>query len=231
MTLVIKTRNTAKIIAFLALFFLPGRMLNAQDYRYGIYVSPLISWFRTDIDEVKNEGARAGFDFFITAERNLTRNWSFTSGLGFISSSGRLKSSNPAFFRFPDFTTTVAAGEPVIYKIHYVTVPVGIKIKTDEIGYLTYFAEFGLDPKVVVSGKADIPSAHIKGKKAMTEIRRFNLGYHLNAGVDYSIDGSTSLIFGLGFENNFFDITKDIDGQERDRTSQKFLKFIFGVNF
>jgi hypothetical protein len=231
MTLVSETRNTAKIIALLAIFILPGRILNAQDYRYGIYVSPLISWFKTNINDVKNEGARAGFDFFITAERNLTRNWSFTNGLGFITSSGRLKSSKPAVFRFPDFTTTIAAGEPVIYKIQYITVPVGLKIKTEEIGYLTYFAEFGLDPKVVVSGKADIPSAHIKGEKAMTEIRRFNMGYHFNGGVDYSIDGNTSLILSLGFENNFFDITKDIDGQETDRTAQRLLKFIFGVNF
>jgi hypothetical protein len=50
-------------------------------------------------------------------------------------------------------------------------------------------------------------------------------------GIDYSIDGSTSLILGLGFENNFFDITKDVDGQEQDRTSQRLLKFIFGINF
>lgn len=231
MTSVSKKRNTAKIIVLLVILLLAGRMLNAQDYRFGIYVSPLISWFKTNIDEVKNEGARAGFDFFITAERNLTQNWSFTFGPGFIASSGRLKSSEPSVFRFPDFTATVAAGEPVIYRLQYITVPVGIKIKTGEIGYLTYFAEFGLDPKVVVSGKADIPSAHIKAEKAMTEIRRFNMGFHLNGGVDYSIDGSTSLIFGLGFENNFFDITKDIDGQETDRTAQRLLKFIFGINF
>jgi hypothetical protein len=231
MTSVNKKRTIAKITALFVILLLAGRMLNAQDYRYGIYVSPLISWFKTNIDEVKNEGARAGFDFFITVERNLTRNWSFTSGLGFITSSGRLKSSEPSVFRLPDFTATVAAGEPVIYKLQYITIPVGIKIKTEEIGYLTYFAEFGLDPKVVVSGKADIPSDHIKGEKAMTEIRRFNMGYHLNGGVDYSIDGSTSIIFGLGFENNFFDITKDVNGQKTDRTAQRLLKFIFGVNF
>ena len=224
-------RNLARITAFLAVLFLPGSLLNGQDYRYGIYISPLISWFRTDIDEVKNEGARAGFDFFITAERNLTRNWSFISGLGFITSGGRLKSSKADVFRFPDYTATVAEGQPVIYKIQYITIPVGIRVKTEEIGYLTYFAEFGLDPKVVVSGKVDIPSAHIRNERAMTEIRRINMGYHLNAGIDYSIDGSTSLVLVLGFENNFFDITKDIDGQEKDRTSQKFLKFIFGVNF
>jgi hypothetical protein len=231
MAIVSRIRNLVRTTVLIAVFTLPGSLVDAQDYRYGIYISPLISWFRTDIDEVRNEGARAGFDFFITAERNLTTNWSFTSGIGFITSSGRLKSSEPAFFRFPDFTTTVAEGEPVIYKIQYITVPVGIRVKTEEIGYLTYFAEFGLDPKVVVSGKADIPSSGIRNERAMTEIRRINVGFHFNAGIDYSIDGRTSLVLGLGFENNFFDITKDIDGQGTDRTTQKYLKFIFGVNF
>ncbi len=112
MTLFCKTRNTARIIAFLTVTLLPGRILNAQDYRYGIYISPLISWFKTDIDEVKNEGARAGFDFFITVERNLTRNWSFTSGLGFITSGGRLKSSIPSVFRFPDFSQQLLQENP-----------------------------------------------------------------------------------------------------------------------
>ncbi|MDP4222644.1 MAG: porin family protein [Bacteroidota bacterium] len=226
-----RIKSLARFITVVILIFLTVMNLSAQNYTYGVYISPLISWFRTDIDEVKNEGSRAGINLFITAERDLTKNWSFTMGLGYITSGGRLKSSQQSVFRFPDFTATVAAGEPVIYHIQYITVPVGLRIKTEEIGYIRYFAEFGLDPKVVVSGKADIPSAHVKGERAMTEIRRFNAGYHLLGGIDYSINGSTSLILGLEFENNFFDITKDIDGQKTDRTTQKLLKFIFGVNF
>jgi len=210
--------------------FLSVQTLAAQDYRYGVYVSPVISWFKTDIDEVKNQGARAGFVFSISAERYLTDNWHFNSGLAFINSSARLVSSSPSYFRFST-TSVVAAGDPVIYRIQYISIPVGIKIKTSEVGYLTYFAEFGLDPKVVVRGRADIPSIDIKGGNAMNEIRRFNFGYHLSGGADYSIDGNTSLILGLGFESNIFDVTKDIENQPTDRTSQKLLKFIFGINF
>jgi hypothetical protein len=65
----------------------------------------------------------------------------------------------------------------------------------------------------------------------VNEIRRFNVGYHLDGGVDYSIDENISLILGLGYESNIFDITKDNDNQATDRTSQKLLKFIFGINF
>jgi opacity protein-like surface antigen len=226
-----KLPDKKKIILFFILALLPAKILLAQDYRYGVYATPVISWFKTDIEEVKNQGARAGFIFGISAERQLTDNWHFNTGLAFINSSARLKSVNATYFRFPSHTAVVAAGEPVIYRIQYISVPVGIKIKTSEIGYLTYFAEFGLDPKVVVRGRADIPSINIKGENAVNEIRRFNIGYHLDGGVDYSIDENISLILGLGYESNIFDITKDNDNQATDRTSQKLLKFIFGINF
>jgi opacity protein-like surface antigen len=65
----------------------------------------------------------------------------------------------------------------------------------------------------------------------MYEIRRFNIGYHLNAGVEYSLENNISLILGLGYESNIIDITKDIDTMKTDYTSQKFLRFIFGINF
>jgi hypothetical protein len=228
---IIKSIDKRKFILFLIITLIPARILLAQDYRYGVYIAPVISWFKTDVEDVKNQGARAGINFSISAERHLTDNWHFSSGLAFINASARLKNINPSYFRFPNYTAVVAAGEPVVYRLQYISIPVGIKIKTSEIGYLTYFAEFGLDPKVVIRGRADIPSIDIKGGNAMTEVRRFNFGYHLNAGADYSIDGNISLILGLGFESNIIDITKDYGSQETDRTIHNLLKFIFGINF
>lgn len=226
-----KSIETKNIIFFFLIALIPGRSATAQDYRYGVYVTPVISWFRTDAEDVSNKGARAGFAFSISAERHLTDNWHFSSGLAFTAASARLVSTKSSFFRFPGHTSIVAAGDPVIYRLQYISVPVGIKIKTDETGYFTYFAEFGLDPKVVISGKADIPSIEIKGENAMSEIRRLNFGYHASVGTEYSIDGNTSLILGLGYESNIFDITKDFESLETDRTSHKLLKFIFGINF
>jgi len=231
MSPIIKSIGRKKVFLFLIIALLPVRILVAQDYRYGLYTSPVISWFRTDVENVSNKGARAGFSFSISAERHLTDNWHFPAGFAYTAASARLVNSDNSFFRFSDHTATVAAGDPVIYKLQYISMPVGMKIKTNETGYFSYFAEFGLDPKVVINGRVDIPSIDIKGKNAMTEIRRFNAGYHLTGGAEYSIDGNSSLILGLGYESNIFDITKDFETRETDRTTQKMLKFIFGINF
>lgn len=227
----IRSSEIRNMIIAILVIFITGPDIDAQDYRYGIYASPAISWFKTDVEEVRNKGARAGFMFNISAERHLTDNWYFSSGLAYTGASARIVDSNSSFFRFPDFTATIAAGEAVIYRLQYISIPVGIKIKTDETGYLVYFAEFGLDPKAVINGRVDIPSIGIKGRYAMTEIRRLNFGFHLQGGAEYSIDGNTSLILGLGFESNIIDITKDYDSYISDRTFHRLLKVIFGINF
>jgi len=222
------TKKAIMIAVFLA-FILQASF--AQDYRYGLYLSPMITWFGTDVDNISNKGARAGFSANITAERHLTDNWYFTSGLGFSAVSGRLENSYPSFFRFPNHTSTIPEGESVVYRLQYLSIPVGAKIKTTETSYLVYFAEFGLDPKVAISRRVDIPSIGVDGERASGEIKSLNAGYHLMGGAEYSIDGNASLILGIGYESNIFDTTRDYETNESDRSTQKMIRFIFGINF
>ena len=132
---------------------------------------------------------------------------------------------------FSNFKSTVLPGKPVVYKIQYLSFPIGLKLQTNQIGYLTFFSDLGLDPKIVVSRKADIPSLNISGENALNELRMFNLSYHITAGIEYSLGGTTAIVFGLNFDNNFLDITKDNGNQPRDKVSHKILSFRLGVNF
>jgi len=106
-----------------------------------------------------------------------------------------------------------------------------LKLQTNQIGYLTFFSDLGLDPKIVIGGKADIPSLNITNEKAMNELRMFNLSYHVTAGIEYSLGGTTAMVFGLNFDNNFLDITKDNGNQPVDNVLHKILSFRLGVNF
>lgn len=220
------------LIVLSGMLLLSLNTVQAQEWNVGIYATPVISWFKTDIDEVKNSGARAGFILGIMLETHLKDNWYFNGGLSFMTSDARLKYLEPTFFRFPGYTSVIGAGEKVIYKIQYLAAPFEIKIKTPPAGtYRNYFATFGLDPKVAIRRAADIPSISIRGEGAKDEIKLFNVGYHLTGGVEFETRGSTSFILGLGYESNIFDSTKDNDGQLIDRAVQKLMKFIFGVKF
>lgn len=206
----------------------------AQELKFGIHADPVISWFTTNTKEVMNDGARAGLNLGFSINRYFGPYASFSTGINFISAGGRTSASDTTIMvlgKNESVSATVLPGNSVTYKIHYLSVPLGIKLQTDEMGYITAFSDFGIDPKVVIGGKADIPSLDLSNEKATKELKLFNLSYHLNIGIQYSFGGNTSMVFGLGFDNNFFDITKDRAGQPIDKVAQKLLSFRIGLNF
>jgi hypothetical protein len=200
----------------------------------GLHADPLISWFGSDINKVSNEGSRPGFNFGFSINKYFGPNYSFSSGINLISAGGRLISNDVTIFKLDKYeseTVTVSAGEAIVYKVQYLSVPLGLKLQTNQIGYMTFFSDFGLDPKVVIGGKADIPSLDLKGETTTSELNIFNLSYHIIAGIEYSLGGSTAAVLGLGFENNFLDITKDNGDQPDDKTTHKLLSFRLGIIF
>jgi hypothetical protein len=202
-----------------------------QEIAFGIHFDPLISWFGSDFKGTVNNGARPGFNFGLTFNKYFSRNYSFSTGINIISAGGRLTSKDTTVLRFNNFTSTVLPGKPMVYKIQYLSVPVGLKLQTNQIGYMTIFTDLGFDPAVVIGGKADIPSIGIKNENAAKELRLFDLGYHISAGVEYSLGGSTAFVAGLSFTNNFLDITSETGKQPLDKVTHKMLGFRLGLNF
>ncbi len=197
----------------------------------GLHADPAISWFSSDTKQVTNNGAAAGFNFGLTFNKYFTPNYAFSTGISLLNVGGRLKSSDTSKMEFTNYTSTVLPGTPVTYKIQYLSIPIGLKLQTNQIGYVTFFSDIGLDPKVVLGGKADIPILKISNENAMKELNMFNLSYHVTAGVEYSLGGNTALVAGLNFDNNFLDVTKDNGKKTKDNISQKILSFRLGINF
>jgi hypothetical protein len=220
------------LIPILFIILLPGGNLMAQQkISFGIHADPLISWFSSDIKQIRNDGARPGFSFGLTFNNYFSPNYSFSTGISIVNAGGRLVNSDTTILKFTNFSSTVLPDKPVVYKIQYLTIPLGLKLQTNQIGYLTFFSDLGLDPKVVIGGKADVPSLDITNENIINELKMFNLSYHITAGIEYSLGGSTALLFGLNFDNNFLDVTKNNVNKLVDKVSHKMLSFRFGINF
>jgi hypothetical protein len=225
-------RGPIILLYILLLIMSSLQMVSAQQrIGFGIHADPVISWFSTDISQIRNNGARPGFNFGLTYSKYFGPNYSFTTGINLLSTGGRLVSSDTTIIEISGTKSKVLPNNPVVYKIQYLTFPVGLKLQTNQIGYFTFFSDLGLVPKVVINRKLDIPSLSMSGEKGSDELRLFNLSYHVTAGIEYSLGGTTALVFGLDFDNNFLDITKDPGNQRADKVSQKILSFRFGVNF
>jgi hypothetical protein len=201
---------------------------------FGIHFDPLISWFSTDSYDTRNDGAIPGFNFGISYNKYFGPNYSFSSGINIINAGGRLISSQTTHFELKNYNReifTVQPGEAITYKITYFSIPLGLKLQTNQIGYGSFFTDLGFDPKIVIGGRADIPSLNIKGGNALPELRTFNLSYHIMAGMEYPLGGNNNVVVGIGFEKNLFDITRDNGDQPWDVVSHKLLSFRIGITF
>jgi hypothetical protein len=201
---------------------------------FGIHFDPLISWFSTDSYDTYNDGAVPGFNFGISYNTYFSPNYSFSTGLNIINAGGRLVSRESSIFELKNYDhgiIMVQPGEAITYRITSLSVPLGIKLQTSQLGYGRFFTDFGFDPKIVISGRADIPSLNIQGGNAMQELNTFNLSFHIMAGMEYPLGGPNSILFGIGFENNLFDITRDNGDQPWDAVHQKLLSFRLGITF
>jgi len=227
-------RKLLKICLFTIIFVLSaGKSLEAQDknIRFGVFADPVIGWFSSDTKETINDGSRAGINFGFTFNRYFGENYSFSTGLSLLHAGGRLTGKDTVEMVFNNFTTEVAPGEPMIYRIQYLNIPLGLQFESNQIGYTRFFTDLGLDAKVVIEGKVDIPSEEIEKEAAGDELNMFNIGYHIMGGIEYSLGGKTEMVLGIGYENNFLDVTSDINNQATDRIKHKILRFRIGINF
>jgi len=226
-------KKLIRLSAVILIVIIPyGKIAAQQRIVFGLHVDPVISWFSSDVGVTQNSGARPGFNFGLTFNKYFTSNYSFSTGISLLNSGGRLISnlSQPTILQLSK-PTSVAPGKSVVYKIQYLSIPIGLKLQTNQIGYITFFSDVGLDPKIVVAGKVDIPYLNISNEKAINELNVYNLSYHITAGIEYSMGGNTALVSALSFENIFLDVTKDNETQSTDKVSHKMLSFKMGINF
>jgi hypothetical protein len=201
---------------------------------FSIHFDPLISWFSTDSYDTRSDGVVPGFNFGISYNKYFGPNYSFSSGINIINSGGRVINRETTRFEFKNYNSsiiTVQPGEEITYRITYLSIPLGLKLQTNQIGYGRFFTDVGLDPKIVVGGRADIPSENIKGGNASQELNLFNLSFHIMAGMEYPLSGNNSFIVGIGFDKNLFDITRDNGDQPSNVVTQKVLSFRIGMSF
>ncbi|HUV00666.1 MAG TPA: porin family protein, partial [Bacteroidales bacterium] len=136
--------------------------IKSQDLQFSLYADPLIGWFSSDTKGSSNEGARPGFSLGLIFDKYFADNYALSTGISMMNVSGRVFYSDTTTIRFKNSTTELNPEENITYRIQFLSIPVGLKLRTNQIGYMTLFTNVGLDPKIVIGGKADIPSQEIK---------------------------------------------------------------------
>ncbi len=234
---VIRTRTGMKIISLraLAVILLAASSMRgiAQELEFAIHADPVISWMGSNESEYVGEGARAGFDIGLNVRHFFDDNYAVSSGISFISAGGRQSLTEDHTMVFNNFTQFIPEGNEIKYNLRYINIPAGLRLQTNQVGYLTYFTDLGFDIRLLLKSTVDIPAMQISNENAKTEVYGMNAGWHLGGGIEYELGIDLSLIAGLSYAQDFFDVTKDLEdvGQPEDKSGLRMIRIRLGLKF
>jgi hypothetical protein len=200
-----------------------------KPFRFGLAVQPNISWMKVESDGMESGSPTIKFSYGLLAEFAFSKNYSIATGLQIMTTGGGVNYKKTVYFedgrRFSG--NEVFMMDKRVYSTQYINIPVGLKMKTNEIGYLTYFGTFGLDvgfktkatgndygtPNISITPiPPAIQNANVK-HDVSKDVNFFRLALNLGGGVEYGLSGNTSLIASINYSNGFVNVLKSKSDQ------------------
>lgn len=186
--------------------------------RLGFLARPSLTWLTADNRELDSKGVKPGFSFGLMVDMMLggNANYAFSTGLLYnMADGGKLNYSSLQQFTSTDSVTQSLTD--VKLNFQYLEIPLTLKLKTNQIGYMTYFGQLGLQCGVKLSAKRSGEHQSkrdpetvklIEKENYNNETRLFNAGLLVGIGAEYNISGSTNILFGVTYFRGFTNVLK-----------------------
>ena len=174
-------------------------------FKLGLTAHPTFGFIKAE--NGKGNGVSLGFSYGLMGDFNFAENYSFSTAVTITTINGKSTELNvpqyePAISRTKEYDLK--------YKMQYIEIPLTIKLKTSEIGAVKWYGQFGLSNDFNISSKQDATS---EGLELANDInssdwtRFYRAGMIIGGGLEYRLDGKTSLMTGLTYNNGFTNIS------------------------
>jgi hypothetical protein len=188
----------------------PQTPAQAQDQtlpkmRFGMKIQPALNWLSSSTEGTESNGTEFRFAWGGVAEFKFGERYYFSTGIDVANRGGSIRKTET-------FSDSIVITDHNM-KLRYIELPLTMKMKTNEIGYLCYYLQFGLAPGFNMRSVADITTttqtsagtATAKDEKVdiSDKINFFNLSIVIGLGAEWRFSGSTTLIGGLTYSNGF----------------------------
>jgi hypothetical protein len=202
-------------------------------FRFGLTLSPQMSWLSAVDNGLEGNGAYLGFAYGLLMDLLIPDNYAFATGILVSYEGGKVTYLDSIKFNaLPDIL--YPAGTNVDYRIQYIEIPLSMRLHTNQIGYITYYGQFGLQGGIAIRSRADIetflPVANVTKQNFGKDITPGNFGLLVGGGLEYALTGNTAGLIGLQFTNGFIDVTDNPSGFKRKSTLNH-LRLQLGVYF
>lgn len=221
-----------------------------KNFRFGLKVTPSIDWYKPDGKILKGNGPVVKFGGGLVTEFRLAKVVSILTGIQLDMDGGKIiyrngGISNPStntvsyYYYIPD--DKIVKYDPVLsaspssnthyqvnersYSVTYITIPLALKMKTKEIGALTYYGQIGMnnsfrwkataDDKLTVINDIthELGATDSKSKIDVNDdVSLYMASLNFGLGAELNFSGSTSLVFGLNYNLGFTSVVKSESG-------------------
>lgn len=209
--------------------------LDFSKFRFGLNLSPSISWINTDDNRISGDGTALGIKLATQAEFFFAENYAIETGIGFhFNTGGTLLSNYGGRFFTRSLGEGTAFNSPsaptgenvrLDYSISYLEIPLGLRLHTREFGFIRYYVQAPIFTLGIRTGaKATISGGGLNVTEEEfnidEEVTPLALSWGLGGGAEYEVGGGTVLFGGLQFSRLFTDVTKDGPYEYIGRTQQ-----------
>lgn len=180
----------------------PTSKSDFRPFRIGVFGDFGTSWMTPKNDSYTKEGSRLVAGWGLLFDWNFTENYTFSSGFSFGGYGGKLSYDHKV-------DTLIGIMERK-YKIKYLEIPLNLKLKTNQIGFFTYFFQIGLNNSFRLSATADdnfsvVGNEKDSYKKENEDIIKttspYRLSFNVGAGTEYQISKTFSAFAKIGYYN------------------------------
>jgi len=192
---------------------------DVKNFRFGVSALPALNWYKpADLKKFKNEGVVARLGVLLNAEYSFSGNFAFGFGIGITSAGGKISFLDSVGYKLDDDkmlawnSNSTATSKTYLlktrgYRASYFLLPVSLKMRTHEIGYMRYFFEprfnLGIRKNVKADDEVDDWGSTSGNKQEdiniSDDMSPLCLSVTLSGGGEYYISGSTALVFALGY--------------------------------
>ncbi len=215
-----------------------------KEYSFGFEVAPHISWAKSNTKYVKQKSSTIGFKYGLRGDSYFAKNYAITSGLMISHTSIGLEYSlkyekdgiiyfDPLSLETVDETYIFDSVEQldISYGFQYLEIPLGLKFRSDEIGYLRVQFEGGFIPGVKLKSTVSSEKKEIEKEELNNGTSLFALSYYFEGGITYSLGAQIAIKASVYYASGMIDLTTKEIREKEDNISQNQAGLKLGVVF
>ncbi len=204
--------------------------------RLGIYGNIGSSWLQPKTTDYESDGNRIGYSYGLLVDYNFTKNYTVSTGIAFNSLGGKIIYEDSAEI---SNNNNVMGMRSRAYRVNFIEIPTLLKLKTNQMGYFTYFAQLGVRHDFRVSSFADDNFVYGNPSKTLTsedvEMKDYTSFYRLSfsfaLGAEYAISQTFSAYASLGFDNGLTNALSNENKITKAKESAFFKKISLTAGF